>query len=996
MSYLRTFRVSLAGMGALVGSAAAAACLPPTGAPGPAFNQALARYRDCTIAESREAQVDPLKAMRDRAAVDRFHNGLISLGKYAIDKLLPYGDLVSFVDIRLASSLYTKEVKAGVRNKFDAYKTEFAGFTALVSPSTAQAGSVVRAWRELRAELQKMRETTNVPEEQSLLDQKLREGDVMNEGVAMIALLKSTNAQSAEVKAFLRSQLRATEANLGAKIDERMKEIVAIVQSGRPGQGERNAKLIGEYALFSQSMIGLGVRAGILPAGDAHVMTQVVAGVSQIATAAALLQDSSTYVSVVGPYGMAIGGALVLASAFDKQEKSESLQIMAMLKQISKQIAALQFSVEQGFSGLSTQISETEVRIMGKFSELLQANEIVLVKLDAYSQDVRTLRDDLMRARRADQLAANAAFIQKVIYYDEACLKDFNVFQTAKRDACVATYAGLVHEFTTTENQRLIGTAYSLDEYAGYEEQTAKLLGEYNSLADVPLSVTPAHRPTLDMIARRFRLLVAYNPELRTKDVARNVEARIARFEEGNKQLSAALSSPAFVAKLNGLYRQELDAVLAAVDKKAASYASGKIVTVADEINQREVAVQNEPFAMSKMAAAFTGGSYLYTLYSGQSDNIGWLDTADAPAAFLGRNAHVREKLANYAAAASSKDPISRAIFPKRLGGNVWVSPCNAQSGYPQIAVSRKRLAETVPASLVALTSIGKSGFSICYEPSTVRTNDNIGIGNTNEGMGTVNSRLQEMGMVYNTWPPFQNSFCFMAPQHFGVHYSSYPEYARSDWEECHHGHIHHELFVHTEQVYSIRFVASLNLVAYRAPTASFSETVAYTNDQLNKCFLPFDNRKASNKAAILMPFRQLYPLPIRSSCPGADDQLIAVLPRLGSALASFLKDNKTRRLVDGSPEITYEQALEETLAEQAERHYLDYVRAVFADGVSTARLDRLSLLLRATRYFGGLSVDPAGPTPMNSQELQDYLVLQLIDREKQALRTASVLNPMD
>jgi hypothetical protein len=166
------------------------------------------------------------------------------------------------------------------------------------------------------------------------------------------------------------------------------------------------------------------------------------------------------------------------------------------------------------------------------------------------------------------------------------------------------------------------------------------------------------------------------------------------------------------------------------------------------------------------------------------------------------------------------------------------------------------------------------------------------------------------------------------------------------------------------------------------------TRTVNYANEQLDKCFLPFDGEGAENPNSILMPFRQEYPARIRNACPGVDDQIKAVLPQMCTELEEFLGRN-TRLEQPGAPEVTYREAVAASLTAGAHRHYRAAVSAMFDNLTHAEGLDRLDFLLRAVSYFAG----PKGNVRdefvhLNSTELRDYVALLLRDQATMSRRS--------
>lgn len=999
---MKCFAACVATVIALTGASSAHAyCPPPDASPNMWASVTRESYAACLRREREAAVRDPHAAIRNRAFADSINRGVIALGLKPLERF-GLGRISQWSQDIYNSDLYSQEVREGIRRRFDTFSQAYSAVTASPTVNPEQTQELLRSWRELRNQLVAMRADTRIPAEQQLIDGVILEGDVLSDNLAIVMLARNPQLSPEQVRRIVQEELRLSNAELQAKIEGYLQEMVDIAARGEgqsaAGSAELNARRIAEYTQLGQSLIGVARLAGIFTPEEAATASRVVDGVSQISTAVAIFQDTATGTaagaSVAGPYGMAIAGTLTLISAFERQGPSEGQQIMKMLRALARQIEHLQFTVERGFADLSSQISETELRIMGRLSQLLQNDEIILGEMAAFRSDLQGLQNELLQVRHSEHLATLAAFENRIRYEDGRCLRRFGIFESSVKNACIEYYEQIFADFINTHNARFTGAVdRTVAAQLGYEDRTYLLFEEYNRVAEEPMTAAPVHRPTLEMIAGRVRLMGAYNDPILGNRRMRTLLSRIAAAEQRNEAFLATLTSPGTARMLRESYRKELERVLAAMESRRRYYSNTSVATRADEIYEREVAAFHQPSALHRRADEWTPttANRIYRHLSGDPAEIDLLAPIEGAQSYLPHTT-LQNRLRNFSAAALTRVPVEDRVFPDGLRGNFWISPCNEQRGYPDIPVSKRGLAEAVPSDLIALSSISRDALTICYDPIVRKHRDNVAIGNTETGMDVVTERLRSLGIPPGMICGFNVDF----GQYFGQTYALHPEYHASDFEKCHQGdHFHHQMQIATNQIYGVTVRINFAVAGYRPPSASFTGTASYQNGQLDKCFLAYDRHGNENLYSVLLPFRQLYPLPVTSPCASIESQIMKAVASAGSGLDSFLDDNTTVFSEPGAPTVTYRRAVQEVVREASDRAVREYVNALLPRPGDAGRLDALSFLLGGAEHFGA----PIGtPTQrflhMSGAEIRDFLIMRIADRETNTLRDLSILIP--
>lgn len=994
-------------------------CTPPTGLSAPMrdFNpevaspeKLVAEYTACLTRQGEAARLDPIGALRLREADNSTANFIIAVGKAGLGRL-GLGPMTSLVNITISSSRLSDQIKAGIQDKYSAFKTSYD----LAMNGSAVTGTSVRAvmtnWAALRAELVKAADSPTIrPDEKALVQKRIQDGDLL-EKLAMVRLFETRAANPSAARAEA-SAAGITPEQITAAVEEAIARMAQPTEIAGPSKSElaaAQAQRITDYAALSQSLIGVGERLGFISGSDAQTMNRVVSGVSQISAAAVLIEGgaSTAGASMAGPYAMGINGALVLASAFDRPRADATTAMMSMLAAISKQITHLQETVERGFEQIADQQVKSEIRIMARLDQVLANDARLDAQISTVSTDLARFRDELLEARYAANRDRAAAFVRNVTYDDARCLREFKFWQHGDREQCLDNYASLVRDFYVSQNAALVGEHVDLlDRRLGVENKTAALIAEYNAVAPRPRALVAVHRPTLDLLTTRVKLFLQYNPGLGDDAAVKEMVKRLADFEAAADEMRAAFTSPEFVDQVWAEYTTLLSRYLTELDARAAHYAAQSMVSVSDSVSLAEGQIQNEATAMTRRADAFRpGNASLVARITGARDDIDYLRFGGDSIDFKSPSRHISEKLDNYAIVASHKDRPQTGVFPDRLTGYHWVLPCEWPSPYPAIPFSREMLGSVLPMSVVAATAASRSAVTICYGVNANKPSDFVSIGNTYAGMNVVRARINAAGFkpgVIHGYPhPFHgNSFlvwCRQARRYFATQYMIYREYTASAFEECHDGdHIHHKLYTNADLISSMMVTVRLNLSGYRAGVKSFTRPVPYVNDALSHCFLPYDRNGTKTKTTVLMPFLQEYPSPLTKACPGADDQIIAGLRGMSAEIDQFLTKDSTRfELQVGAPAVSYGDALGTVVANASERNFGALDSAIFANAPGSAQLDRLQVLLSGIAYHAAEGIDALGDRrPLTSAQLRDYIALLIRDTDGHTLRMPSTLRP--
>lgn len=974
-------------------SVAQAACRTPIGLPSEWGSHERNEFVTCIQQRGEVARRDPYAAIVERRNFDAVNRAIFGWATDRLEIFVPE-DLSRYVNSLLASETLTEPVKQGIRDRYGAYHDSYTAITGQPGYDGAAYRKLITDWGLLRSELMKMRDASSVEAEQRLIDEKILQGDALTDMLTFAAIERSAGVTSEELRRIVRDELQLSNEALEEKVEGYIKQIIALSAQPqvltRAETGRRTAQEIGEYAELARGLVQLGALTGVLSPQEAATTVQVVSGVSQISTAVVLIQAGAA--STVGGYGMALSGALTLASAFQQQGPSEGAQIMGMLRQISKQIADLQFTVEQRFDELSGQISRTELRLMAQFDRVLQGQDDILAQMSSFQSELGLLRREMLLERHQQRVQRMAAFTAKVAYEDERCLQAHGFWGGDERRRCIGAYDELVQEFTTDLNAQFTGQGLTApDSLLGPEEQIHLLFTEFNRTRPVPLSGPPAHRPTLEAIRQRVLAFVALNHPTRNDNRVRSMLRRLDEMDASTRTFVTEFTSDTAYSAMETRYNTEVTSVLAEMQRLRRAYESGAQINLSDAARTRELAAYNEAQSFRGRAGnwADTPGNRIFELARPLNFDAPYLDPA------LGLNgAHgtIQQRLQNFSTVALIQEPFANVVFPQRRDGHWWVGPCDAQSGQPSLPISRRHLATIMSPELVGLTAADSAAVVACYQTRSHRSNDNIGIGNTNDGMPTIRQRIASTGIDPNGGPLGSN-WCSAGRDMMARAYRGQPEYSWA-FEQCHHGHFHQTLIGRTETMNGVEVRLTLFVDGYRSATKSTTASVSYRTTALDRCLRPFNRSGEPDNDSFLLPFQQEFPLVTRRSCASLEFYVADALAAAAGDLDSFMDANRTRREGEDGPEVTYRAAAQATL-ETAIRQNLQGLLTEVTKPLATAdRLRMAHFMLSGSEAFSSTEQrrDPLGH--FSPVELGDYVGLTLPDAETMTLRDISSLRP--
>lgn len=939
-------------------------------------------YLACKRAEREAIVLDPSHAFVLRQRTDERTAALKWISKEYLDRE-GFSKLGRFLDFYLqASTEYSVEVKQGIRQKYDALAAQFQAYRAAPTLDPAQARNFISSWDALRLELLNLRNGRSTEDEKQLIDAKISSGDILVQAITLEALLKLERTDPIAAKQIL-EQLQAN-GRLLKNIDASLVAMVATASrdpfAPAPGEPsltlEEKLRVISEYAVVGNALVDLSARLGMVNARDAETAHRVVTGVSQLSSAITMIAAGG---ATAGPYGMAVGAALSLISAFDRQGPSAAQQTMKMLRALSRQIADLQYTVEQRFDQLSAQISETEMRIMGKFARVLQSDATILATLDDVRNDIRALRLEFIRARTEDRLSAINAFYRDIVYDDATCLTPIGRRDGEVLDKCLENYERLLRSLDTIHNAQLGSDPIaSPGGPSGHEERVRLLFQEINRIKPGTLAGEPTHRPTLALLAERIRTFVASNPRIANRARVRQMLGDVARKEAANAAFVGAITDPDFVAGLQKDYDASLTAVLVALDQRREIYRVGLAISDDQSFHQEQVQIANEDGSLAKVASRYARSPASGRIF--EQYELG-NDPSFSP------SSPTLEGLIRSFSDIAMAEPRMEGPLAGELSGYTWVRPCNAESGYPSVPVDTVAVAKSLPAELMRLNRVTQDAVSICYAPSLRQSNDEVsGIANTNATVPQVLQRIarkldwksQRYGGPLGSFlsSPYMES-CRRLPDHLRQVYGRHPEYARSDWEKCHNGHYHYVLTARTNHMLGTTVQVSVNLAGFRSPQKTLNATVNYPNGSLDKCFMPFDRSGSGNKLGILAPYLQQTPLPIDTACASLPANIRSAIEKLAPELNRFVDTTTTRPVAATGGDISFRKAAALLSETQRDRNYAGFISRMFEPLDSGKKLDYSAEMLRASLYFSG-SGDRDAPPPMTYSDLGDFFYYRL------------------
>jgi hypothetical protein len=991
-------RVGLAAAGVMLAAFPAtswAACVRPGSNPEFWPQTTFSQYEACVKREADEAVRNPQGAIQNRALHNQIGNWVIGLGLKPLDRY-NLGFITPHVQRLFNDASYSVEVRQGLQNQFDAFQASYNAAAANPNFDAAQGRALLADWQRLRASFVAMRDQTGVPAEKALLTRLIQNGDVLSDSVGLLRVAQTPGITQEQVRRIIAEELGVSNAQLEAKIRQIIEQMVTVGASDevrtQPGETERQVRLIADYTTLGQSLVGVAAYAGILNQRDAVTMSRSIQGVSQIATAVTMMQGASG-AALAGPYGMAIAGALTLAGAFAQQGPSEGAQIMSMLKALSRQIEHLQFTVEQGFSQLSTQISQSELRIMGRLGEILASQASVQQDLGDFRQEMASFRNEVLQDRYADHLARSAAFDAEIRYDDEECLRSFSILNRITRNECVTKYAALFRRFQTTENTRLVGTADPrVSGLLGAEDRISPIVQELR--AKYPTLVpaaNPHHRPTLDLFTQRLDVMRALNPSLRNNGEFRRLWERIEAARANNGRLAAAFAAPQLRAALRADYRAAFERVIGVMNERRQFYAENKVRTQADAVHRREVDLYNLPGAMHRRADDWTrsGRNRIYNFIAGDPADVSVI-AAPTIAAALGPHRDFAQRITNYATIALQPVPLEAGIFPEAGLGPAWIRPCNEQSGHPWMPLNRALVSEALGEAVGALVSAEQGTLDMCYSPGFSVSDRFVAPSNSTEGFETIVTRMWAQGYARDRWG------CLVRVDwgaYFAQTYGSQPEFALNDFEKCHGDHLHHKLTAAAPQARSVTVTVALNLRDYVSSSFQASVDLRYPNGLLDKCFLPFDDQGRNNDFNVLLPFRFTYPSPVRQPCASLEQMVRTGLTRLRPQVDAFLA-RTTRRAEPGATDLTFLQAAQAVSDSVGDSNLTAYIDAIMPTPPQASELNRLAALMAALQTLTAdtVPVSEFRESFMNSDEIRLFLLNKIADRETNRLHDLDIL----
>jgi len=928
---------------------ASATCVSPSTSPNSWATTTTAEYRACILAEERKAERDINYAARHP---DRIINNLIwdssineGLNLLKINKIPFLKDYLS----GLTEADYLSEAtQRGINNRFAEFEQAYNQVQNNESATIANATSLASSWKELEKQLLGSLTENSTKAERELVARLVTQGQLAVDQASMQTVLKQSGLEREEARRFVELKFAKYDGALQA-INDQLSIVSKEALSAR--EYKHQAQIIAEYSALAGTFVEVGHHVGVFSSQDSARALKVMDGISKLATASAMFKQQAGYASLAGPYGLAFAGMLSISSAFADSGPSETEQILSALQSLSEQVAELQFTVETGFSSLSTQISESEVRIMGRLADILDSNAAISTKLSSMSSELSTLREEWLVARRLEQYTDMSAFWREISYEDRFCLKAFDGQEVEQRRRCLETYAELIKSFEIEKNALFTGALIPAHRYQiPYNDRFSHVVNSAEKYGIDFGDLEPVHLPTLERIVSRLNLFWAYNPDIPSSSLLFRLIEDVDQKGQQVSAISEVLGSKGSAQEINENYLREINSIFDQLEKNERAYGITREVNVGDEIHNYEQLNANRSSSLRSTAKQFSANGGLL----GRSDRIYRLvrqapDASSSIEPLESGRPHklISDKLQNIAEIASQKDTISTLSYADATTGYHWVTPCNAQSGYPSFPVSRQFLSRTLPTDLIAAGIGDKSTLRLCFKVISTKNRGNIGIGNTDTGMGVVKSRLQNIDLPYGPIRisnRFRYPFCEGARPHFKDVYGRFSEYSKSDWEKCHKGHIHHKLYVNTEQAGGYIFEFSINLPSFQGSFNTFTHEITLPNAQLDKCFFPFDRKNKANKNSILMPYFQQYPLPISKACDGVDNAFIKALTAVGPQITEFVR-NQTVVPTDGGDKVPLTDALKAVKQNNSFSNRRNFVDQLIKD-IDFSKLNELADLV--------------------------------------------------
>jgi hypothetical protein len=956
-----------------------------------------ASYAECLQQEGAKAYEDYSYAMKQRGVHDAMTGWIIETGIQRL-KLERFPGLQNYITAALTSNYLTDDVKQGLQARYQKFAYEYAKASHADMLSFSQVTELKRAWADLDEYLAAAYVATKLDDEKALITQLRKQGALSADGLTLLSVLKHSSADKKEIQALLTQQFKVNKEQVNQILEEKLKDIVAIgteqnAEANKKAAGEAKLQTIAEVATGAHALVAAAQLGALINPADAVRLSRVIDGVTSVSMAATMLSTGVGYASVAGPYGLAFSGMVSLAGAFGKQGKSESAQIMGMLASISKQISQLQYSVDRGFADVKSMLTENEIRLMGKLSEVLASNAEISVKVDQFAEHLAELRSQFYFARRQDQVGAISISWADIAYQDTQCLRSFGWTQQSQRDSCVTGYAALLKKFLVNDNAVFIGTALaSFPDNAPPDDVLAKIKESLVAAGLPPVAGTPIHTATFERLSQRIYTFIALNPSMLKTLAGKDLYDRTRSGEKEMKDFLAFLTNDATMTTLKQQYEKEYVRVLAGMTQVSDVHQKNRNVSQSDKFNIAERDNYNLPVSFNSTKALFPSSTAaLYGAIKSEDEGRSLIPfLSEAP---TGDNPLSR-KIARISDIALTRDLDATIYYQDELSGHFWVEPCNKESGYPAFPIERAIFAANLSSVLARMSLGGKGMVELCYTPDARESNANIGIGNGNAGMDIVRQRFGTVNMdgTVSYGSMFKtNQWCVTGASYFQQTYGRFPEYAASNWEKCHHGHIHHELYARTPQLFGFSFTLTVKFPGYESPIKSFLTRVESRNDYLDKCFLPFDHEGHASRFGVFLPFRQQYPLPISRACPGVDSALGTALANLKQPVQAFLDKNTTMLKSAPTEKLTYAAAAKQLSEAETRRFREAYLQTLFALPVDFSKLNLLAKLISAAEFYRKKDDGLDEFYPDSSQIVQMAQVL-LFDAEKRIIRPISIL----
>lgn len=954
-------------------------------------------FRDCLIAQGEYAVADPLAAIRYRNSEEAFRNTTLSI---TLGLLVPRAS--GLVDAAIehigSSDKFSSAILAGLRERGRDFKLLAQEDLHDERLAFDDYEYLYGAWLELRSYLQQVESESTVEEERRHASSAIISGDVIIEATR-IATIK-TKPDSDTVHSS-QEQARIFEKGFEAILEE-------IRDLGKHNRQrvelEHDLERIEDYRFLANGFISIAVRSGVTNPDEAFALSNLTNAISQI-TQAQVLFEANEEGNLVRPYALYMGGIASVMTALDGPGKSETEAVMKGLQMIARQLESLQFSLDQGLIRISDQLTGVEHRLSSAIhrvltdtTEIKQAVQEVLSEIHTVQEAIQELQDDQHNEKIQ-------VFMRDLVYQDRLCLKDV---RAAQERACLASYDRIIRTFDTSVNAMLTGELAPrpgiFDSFWNSSHRSWRLLKELVPEAE---EHQPYHEPVLSLLSQRLSLFFEFNPRVRRMPLAQDLLEKIQSYQAVNEAFLHALQSPGFTRALAGKYDESFTSLVDQLDLQLRRFESDLNVSQSDVVFFREQRLAREPTSLARRSELFPDQvDLIYARYVSPTNTGYLLEFSQA------ENDHVREKLQNYAAAATQRDGLHSLVFSSEPSGYTWISPCTEHAGFPDIPILRQLVAGWITSDLVRLEQLGHDSVDLCYEPIAQVENLEIAVNNTNEGRDVVNQRLQQ---VFGGESPDQAYYRFCDPLFLRSHvpnanafylrftpdgyfhhiYARFPEYSLSAWEKCHGGHVHHVLRSVAHRFFGVEVRLKLNVGGYVAPLKTFSATQYVRNELLHKCFLPFNRHGVYDPNGVLMPFLQAYPLPIGEGCRSTDQLIADGLYRLGPEVKAFLAQ-PTRSMALDSPTITYRDAVQTLVADRIRIHRRETLETLlevidtanFPEASASFTLDDYAYLLR--HLNSGSNVRPSDY--IASDELRLAVSWQLFDEEKKRVRTVTEL----